>query len=156
MSGGISFLTDASGRRTLGSCFTREEPLFVKAPPEHCKSRREPAFYGRRRFPRLKLNVEWIAESQTDGAWGCGLEISLRGLRLPLHTSQKLRGKVTLRLAVSRGSANVLRPAVSCFRGQAWGIPVRGRFRGGLRSSGGRPESGFVRPRLDLRPSAEV
>jgi hypothetical protein len=48
----------------------------------------------------MSLEVEWIAESNADGAWGSVLQTSLRSVKLPLPVDHRVYGDVRLRMAL--------------------------------------------------------
>src|SRR5687768_4176449 len=71
---------------------------------------------GRRRYPRLHLDVDWFMETRGLSTFGRGLEISPRGARLPIGTTRPPEDEVTLHLA--------LPPRARMFRARGVVIPA--------------------------------
>ncbi|MFZ5469687.1 MAG: PilZ domain-containing protein [Myxococcota bacterium] len=61
---------------------------------------REPLFQGRRRYPRVFLDLDWFLESEGCSTLGRGLEVSLRGALLPVARTGNLTAAVTLYLSL--------------------------------------------------------
>ncbi len=80
------------------------------------KDRRGRLYHGRRRYPRLPLEVDWFLEAKDFSAVGRGVEVSLRGARLPLAIPPQWTGTLHLHLALP-GRARLFKAAV---------IPVTG------------------------------
>ncbi len=68
--------------------------------PERRKQRRGRLYHGRRRYPRLPLDVDWFLQSEELSTYGRGLEVSLRGVRLAVTVAVRLAGPLTLHLAL--------------------------------------------------------
>jgi hypothetical protein len=61
---------------------------------------REAAYHSRRRYPRLFLDVDWFVESMGCSTLGRGLELSVRGARLPVTCVGTFSEQVTLYVAL--------------------------------------------------------
>ena len=57
-----------------------------------------------RRTPRFTLDADWFVESEGCSTLGRGLELSIRGAKLPLACNSQFRGEVTLFVALPHQS----------------------------------------------------
>lgn len=55
---------------------------------------------GRRRWPRFFLDLDWFVESEGCSTLGRGLELTVRGARLPITCSSPFAEAVTLHLSL--------------------------------------------------------
>ncbi len=55
---------------------------------------------GRRRWPRFFLDLDWFVESEGCSTLGRGLELTVRGARLPIGCSSPFADAVTLHLSL--------------------------------------------------------
>jgi hypothetical protein len=94
---------------------------------ERRKRRREfSSMHTRRRYPRLKLDVDWFVESMGCSTLGRGLEISVRGALLPVTCLGPFSAEVTLHVALpSRPRMFKARGVALARRSRGWAIVFR-------------------------------
>lgn len=85
--------------------------------------RREAGYLQRRRYPRLKLDVDWFVESDACSTLGRGLEISPRGALLPVTCLGELSTEAKLFVALPGRARMFKAEALAIARpGKGWVI----------------------------------
>lgn len=80
---------------------------------------------ARRRYPRLKLDVDWFVESQGCSTLGRGLEISPRGATLPVTCRSPFSRDVTLYVALPDRAKMFKAKGSAVQRASGWAIVFR-------------------------------
>jgi hypothetical protein len=80
---------------------------------------------ARRRYPRLKLDVDWFVESQGCSTLGRGLEISPRGATLPVTCRSPFSRDVTLYVALPDRARMFKAKGNAVQRASGWAIVFR-------------------------------
>lgn len=76
-----------------------------------------------RRYPRFTLDVDWFVESSGCSTLGRGLEVSVRGVLLPVKCSGRFSADVTLFLSLpSRPEMFKARCSASLKDGRGWAL----------------------------------
>ncbi len=74
--------------------------MALRLAPDRRSRSRDAAYHSRRRYPRLFLDVDWFVESMGCSTLGRGLELSVRGARLPVTCVGTFSEQVTLYVAL--------------------------------------------------------
>jgi hypothetical protein len=80
---------------------------------------------ARRRYPRLKLDVDWFVESHGCSTLGRGLEISPRGATLPVTCRSPFSRDVTLYVALPERAKMFKAKGNAVQRANGWAIVFR-------------------------------
>lgn len=80
---------------------------------------------ARRRYPRLKLDVDWFVESHGCSTLGRGLEISPRGATLPVTCRSPFSRDVTLYVALPERAKMFKARGNAVQRANGWAIVFR-------------------------------
>jgi hypothetical protein len=80
---------------------------------------------ARRRYPRLKLDVDWFVESHGCSTLGRGLEISPRGATLPVTCRSPFSRDVTLYVALPDRAKMFKAKGNAVQRANGWAIVFR-------------------------------